>query len=177
MRANLEGILRTGIPITILVTVAGGMAANDLATKIATSLGGSALAGVLFALRFRYFRLRESEHWEKFVVDSKAAQRRLNDSSYGLYRRIIFGSPIPENAFEYIDLEDTVTSFIFMFICFGVGAVMWLEPTVIDFHFSGAPDVSQMAKASLFQVLMVALFSAGFSGLSLKVLRWITPHQ
>lgn len=177
MRTNLEGLLRTGVPIAILVTVAGGMAANDLATKIATCLWGSALAGALFAFRFRYFRLRESKHWEKFIVDSKAAQRRLNDSPYGLYRRIIFGSSIPENAFEYINFEDTVTNFIFMFICFGVGAVMWLEPTVIDFRFSGAPEVFQIAKAGLIQVLMVVLFSAGFSGLFLKVLRWIAPHQ
>jgi hypothetical protein len=177
MRVNLQGLLRTGVPITMLISGVAGMVASDQTTRIATCLIGSALAGLFFALRFRRFRLRESEQWEKFIVDSKAAQRTLNDSSYGLYRRIIFGSPISENAFEYISIEDTLTSFVFMLICFGVGAVMWLEPSVADFHFGGVLDVSQMAKAGILQVLMVMLFSAGFSGVFLNVLRWIVPPQ
>jgi len=175
MQASLERVLRTAMPITMLVTVAGGMAVNDLGNKIAISLVGSALAGLLFAVRFRYFHLRESLHWKKFVVDSKAAQRRLNKSFYGQYRRIIFGAPISENAFEYISIEDTLTSFVFMLICIGAGAVMWLEPAIIDFQLKGMLDMSQLAKAGFFQFFMVLLLSAGFSGLVLNILRWIAP--
>ncbi len=177
MRINYKALLQGSAPLAALLTAAAAMAAIDPESKITIWLIGSGLSGLLFALRLCFFRPVKPESWKLFVANSKAAQRELNNSAYGIYRKIILGSPVPDNSLEYISIEDTVTHFIFMLACFSIGAVMWLEPTVIDFQLNQNTKAYELVKASLFQVVVVALLSAGFSGVFLKILRWFSPRQ
>lgn len=169
MQFNFKGLLQRAGPVALVATVAGGMLATQPSSKIAIWLIGSGLAGLLFALRLHLIRGPESEAWKEFVADSKKAQKQLSDSPYGIYRKIIFGGSIPDNSFEHIGLEDTITNFIFIVACFGVGAALWLEPSVIDFQAARSTEAFGVAKASLFNLITVALLAAGFSGVFLNV--------
>lgn len=177
MQTNFETQLKRCIPLALLLTSAAGMVVNEPTSKITTWLLGSVISGLLYALRFHFYQPAKSEAWQSFVAYSKIKQMEMTNSFYGIYRKIILGKSIPDYPLEFLSIEDTITNFIFIFACFSMGVVLWLEPSIINFQLQQNIQATELVKATILNFLMVTLLSAGFSGALLNVIRWFSPSQ
>lgn len=156
--------------VFVLMVVAGGLPI-DHRTKVYISLVGGLILGFLMAIRFSELNSASMSEVKKMNANEAEARELIKRSMERLYQSF-HAERIQERNYSTLqnfNVQDTIKSAISILLCFGMAAVLWFEPLLLEFNFFIIEIPLVMAKAIALQFLYVLLISTGFAGIFLNL--------
>lgn len=163
--------LRISLLFTVAAALLATMAGETIEAKMLASVLFCAALGLLWALLLDLAPRSESSDWNKVKSNVAEAQRLINQSSYSVYRRKIFGLQ-PQPNIESLDIIETIKSPVSIGLFIILSAMLGSNPELISYVFSFEHPTPPAPKTLSLYLGFLFCLSTVFLGVFLWVIKW-----
>lgn len=161
--------------VALLFTVAAALLATMVGETIEAKMLASAIfcsaLGFLWALLLHLAPRSESSDWNRLKSNVAEAQRLINQSSYSVNRRKMFGLQPKQNV-ESLDILETIKSPASIGLFIMLSVMIGLNPDLISYVFNFENPTPPAPKTLLLYLGLLFCLSTVFLGIFLWAIKW-----